>query len=137
MERKPMSYERPGTLGTLIAAAVAILFGSMTILSGGYVLFGGEEARTAAGAIVGYVLWFNFLAGFGYVFAGVGILLRWRSAYWAALVVLTGTLFVFLAFLLHVLTGGAYELRTLAALIARSAVLGWIAMVARSVTGSR
>ena len=127
-----MPNKRPRQLAVLIAALFAILFGSMTILSGGYVLFGGEEARSAAGAVVNYVLWFNFLAGFAYVLVGIGLLLRWRWTYPLALAVLTGTLAVFLAFLLHVLTGGAYELRTLAALIFRTSVLGWIAVVARS-----
>jgi len=124
--------KRPRRFAVLITGLFAILFGSMTILSGGYVLFGGEEARSAAGAVVDYVLWFNFLAGFAYVLVGIGLLLRWRWTYPLALAVLTGTLAVFLAFLLHVLTGGAYELRTLAALIFRTAVLGWIAVVARS-----
>lgn len=127
-----MPNKRPRRFAVLITGLFAILFGSMTILSGGYVLFGGEEARSAAGAVVDYVLWFNFLAGFAYVLVGIGLLLRWRWTYPLALAVLTGTLAVFLAFLLHVLTGGAYELRTLAALIFRTAVLGWIAVVARS-----
>ena len=37
----------------------AILFGVLTILSGGQALFGGEAARAAVGAAVPFVLWFN------------------------------------------------------------------------------
>ncbi len=33
-------------------------------------LFDGEAARTAAGAYVPLVLWFNFIAGFAYVITG-------------------------------------------------------------------
>ena len=62
----------------LIAAIVAVLFGALTIFSGGRALFGGAEARAAVGAAVPFVLWFNFLAGFAYVAAGVGLFLRHR-----------------------------------------------------------
>ncbi|MCK7611107.1 hypothetical protein [Roseibium sediminicola] len=120
---------------SLIAAVFAMLFGSATILSGGWVLFGGDGPRTAAGAVVDYVLWFNFLAGFGYVFAGIGILKRQRWTLWLALAVLTGTFIVFLVFLVHVLAGGAHEIRTFFALIFRLAFLGGMTMIARSVGG--
>ena len=46
-----------------IAAWVAIIFGALTVFSGGRALFGGAEAEAAVGNAVGYVLWFNFLAG--------------------------------------------------------------------------
>ena len=36
-------------------------------------LFGGEAARAAAGQFMPFVLWFNFIAGFAYVVAGVGL----------------------------------------------------------------
>ena len=45
-------------------AGVAVLFGLLTVLSGGRTLFGGEAGRLAAGAIVPFVLWVNFVAGF-------------------------------------------------------------------------
>lgn len=62
-----------------LAAGLAIAFGVATVLEGGHVLFGGAEARAAAGDFVPFVLWFNFAAGFAYVAAGVGALLgrRW------------------------------------------------------------
>jgi hypothetical protein len=40
-------------------AVVTVLFGLLTVLSGGRTLFGGEAARLAAGAIVPFVLWFK------------------------------------------------------------------------------
>lgn len=112
------------------AAIVAVLFGLLTIASGGRALFGGAAAREAAGAYVPFVLWFNFLAGFAYVAAGAGLWLRRRWAAMLALVIAGTTLLVFAAFGVHVLNGGAYEVRTAGAMTLRSLVwiaIGWLA----------
>lgn len=104
------------------ASVLAVLFGLMTIKEGGTVLFGGEAARTAAGAYVPFVLWFNFLAGFAYVVAGLA--LWWRQG-WAAglaLGIALATALVFAAFGVHVVNGGAYETRTMAAMALRTTV---------------
>ena len=45
-------------------------------------LFGGEGARRAAGAIVPFVLWFNFIGGFAYVACGLGLWGRRRRTCW-------------------------------------------------------
>lgn len=58
------------------AAAVAVIFGLLTVLSGGRALFGGADM----GAVVPFVLWFNFLAGFAYVLAGLGL---WYRSSWS------------------------------------------------------
>ena len=50
---------------------VAVGFGLLTIKEGGTILFGDAAARAAAGNYVPFVLWFNFVAGFAYVFAGI------------------------------------------------------------------
>ncbi len=109
-------------------ATVAMVFGALTVFSGGQALFGGAEARAAVGQAVGFVLWFNFLAGFIYVLAGLGLWLgqRWaRSLAWALVI---GTALVAVAFAWHVLDGGGYEPRTVGALALR---LGfWVAVVA-------
>lgn len=57
----------------LAAGIVAVLFGALTVWSGGRALFGGSAARAEVGDAVGFVLWFNFLCGFFYVLAGVGV----------------------------------------------------------------
>ncbi len=113
-----------------IAASVAILFGLLTILSGGRALFGGEVARAAVGDAVPFVLWFNFLAGFAYVVAGIGLFLRHRPAVWISLGILVATVLVFLAFGAHVLQGGAFEMRTVGAMSLRTAVWAVISFVA-------
>lgn len=65
------------TDGLLRAAAIiAILFGLLSLLASGSVPFGGPAVAEMAGRAVPFVLWFNFLAGFGYVAAGGGLLIR-------------------------------------------------------------
>lgn len=117
-----------GGRGLRVAAAVAVTFGMLTIGEGGRVLFSSEAARLAAGRYVPFVLWFNFLAGFAYVVAGAGLWARRRWAVWLALSVAVGTAAVFAAFIVHILLGGAFETRTLAAMILRTAV--WVVLSA-------
>lgn len=119
------------------AAAVAVLFGVATVVSGGRTLFGGPEARQAAGAIVPFVLWFNFAAGFAYVVAGLGLWGRWRWSVPLAVAIAVATALVFAAFGVHVLTGGAYEARTAGAMALRTLVWVAIAWIGYRVSPSR
>lgn len=121
-----MKTRGEGTLWIRLASIVAVLFGLLTIQEGGAVIFWSETARRAAGQYVPFVVWFNFLAGFAYVLAGIGLWLRrpWAAAVAAAIA--ASTLVVFVTFGLHVASGGAYELRTVVAMSLRSAV--WIAI---------
>ena len=104
-----------------------MVFGALTVFSGGRALFGDAAARAAVGQAVGFVLWFNFLAGFFYVLAGLGL---WLGQPWArhlAWALVIGTALVAAAFAWHVLNGGGFEPRTVGALALR---LGfWIAVV--------
>ena len=114
-----------------VISMLAVVFGLMTLKEGGAVLFGSGEARTAAGNYVPFVLWFNFVAGFAYVVAGVGIWLQRRWAAGLALVIAAATALVFAAFGVHVLAGGDYELRTVVAMSLRTLVWAAIALIAR------
>ena len=116
--------------GLRLAAAVAVVFGLMTLLEGGGVLFGGEAARLAAGSYVPFVLWFNFLAGFVYVIAGAGLWARRRWSALLALAIAACTAMVFAALGIHILLGGAFEARTVAAMTLRTAV--WAAIFAHT-----
>jgi hypothetical protein len=107
-------------------AVAAMAFGMLTVFSGGRALFGSAGARADLGNIVPFVLWFNFMAGFVYVLAGVGLLQARRWAVPVSMLLAVSTLLVFLAFAAHALTGGAFEMRTVGALSIRS--LFWIAV---------
>ncbi|RQP11286.1 MAG: hypothetical protein EAS51_06490, partial [Microbacteriaceae bacterium] len=114
-----------------IAAIVAAIFGLLTVVSGGRTLFGGVDM----GAVVPFVLWFNFVAGFAYVLAGIGL---WRGAGWAPILSLgiaVATAAVSAAFLWHVLSGGAWEARTMGAMILRTGVWAAVAGWARGLSG--
>ncbi|MCB2000752.1 MAG: hypothetical protein KDH91_10270 [Rhodoferax sp.] len=102
-----------------ILAVVGLAFGVLTIASGARALFGDAAARAAVGNAVPYVLWFNFLAGFAYVAAGIGL---WWTQRWAvvlAAMLALATAAIATAFGFHVLGGGAYEMRTVGALALR------------------
>lgn len=112
-----------------IISMIALVFGIATIRSGGSVLFS-EEAARAAGNSVYFVVWFNFLAGFVYLIAGAGFFFmqRW-SFYISGLIALT-TLAVFSAFVAYILTGEAYEIRTVGAMVLRSVL--WVMLTVAS-----
>jgi len=112
-----------------VLSIVAILFGLMTIKEGGAVLLGNEEAVAAAGNYVPFVLWFNFLSGFAYIAAGVGLWLQQRWAVWLAIAIAAAIMITFAAFGMHINTGGAYEQRTLVAMGMRTGVWLVIAVV--------
>lgn len=114
------------TIVIWILTVIAILFGLLTIKSGGQVLFGGNSYQKAAGNYVLFVVWFNFLAGFVYLVAGAGIWARQRWAVWLSLLIVIATIIVFAFFGLHILEGGEYETRTVAAMSLRSLV--WISI---------
>lgn len=112
-------------------AVVALIFGVLTIFSGARGLFGGAQQQAALGAYVGFVLWFNFLAGFAYVIGGLGL---WRRHAWAfhlSWAIAGATALVFALFGLHMASGGDYELRTVAAMTLRLAIWVGIAWIAR------
>ena len=107
-------------------AAVVVLFGVLTILSGGRAIFGDADARAAVGNAVAFVLWFNFLCGFAYILAGIGLFMWKRWAAPLSVGIAIATVLVFVVFGWHVAMGGAFEMRTVGAMILRSGV--WIAI---------
>ena len=118
------------------AAILAVLFGVLTIISGGRVLFN-TDAQQTAGNYVDFVLWFNFGAGFAYVVTGIGL---WQLEKWAvrlAGLIAAATLLVFAAFGFHILGGGSYEFRTVAAMGLRSVVWLIIAVAAKRSIANR
>ena len=127
-----MRVERHIWSWTIRAVAFfAGVFGVLTIKEGSSVLFGGAEA----GAYVPFVLWFNFLAGFVYIIAAVGL---WLHRHWAVLLsvlLASTTAMVFAAFGIHVANGGAYEMRTVWAMTLRTSFWAVIAILASASLG--
>ena len=111
----------------LTVAAVALIFGLMTIASGGKVLFGSDAARAAAGDYLPFVVWFNFIAGFAYVVAAAGLATGQAWAARLALFIALATAFAFLVFGLLAMTGTPYEPRTVGAMTLRTALWAGIA----------
>lgn len=123
-----MKVHTPTSWPLRIAAGVAVVFGLLTILSGGRALFGGPAAEAAAGDAVPFVLWFNFLSGFVYVLAGAGIAMRRRWAVTISIALAAAIAVVFVLFGLHVYRGGGFEMRTVGAMSLR--LLVWVAIAA-------
>ncbi len=113
------------------AAILALVFGAMTIVSGGSVLFGADVVRAQAGDVVPFVLWFNFFAGFAYVIAGVGIWMRARWAFALSIAIALSTLGIAAAFTIVAASGTAFEMRTVGALILRFAIWMGISILIR------
>ena len=127
--RDPKSF-RPRW--ALVSSFIAGAFGIVTIIVGGRALFDGTAGK-AAGNIVPFVLWFNFIAGFAYVIAGIGLFLWKRWAAQLSAVIAVATIAVFVAFGVHVFLGGAFEARTVGAMTLRSIL--WIAIAITACRG--
>jgi hypothetical protein len=128
---RTMTMQSSRSWPLMVAAVVAVVFGILTIVSGGRVLFGGATAQAAAGDVVPFVLWFNFLSGFVYVLAGVGITMGRRWAVTLSIALAAAIAAVFALFGLHVYQGSAFEMRTVGAMSLR--LLVWIAIAAVAV----
>ncbi len=122
-----MSIKSERSISIWIITTVAVLFGLLTIKSGGSVLFIDGPARQAAGNYVPFVLWFNFLAGFVYIIAGLGLWMQKQWAVWLSVFIALATLAIFAIFGIVVLNGEAYEVRTVAAMSLRTVVWALIA----------
>ena len=124
------SSTRPRNLSVWAISVVAVVFCLLTIQEGGAVLFGSIEARAAAGNYVPFVVWFNFLAGFAYVVAGVGLFMQRRWAMWLAVAIVVATAFTSAALGVVIWAGDPFEQRTVFAMGLRTVVWMVIAIVA-------
>ncbi len=125
-----MTICKPCSLWMRAISVIAIGFGVLTIKEGGAVLVGNEAALAAAGNYVPFVVWFNFVAGFAYVVAGVGLWLQRRWAAWLAFAIATATALIFAVFGAYIYTGGIHEMRTVIAMSMRTIVWVLIAAIA-------
>jgi hypothetical protein len=118
------------SIGIWIITSIAVVFGLLTIKSGGSVLFVDGTFREEAGNYVPFVVWFNFLAGFAYLVAGGGLWMQKHWAVWISMFIVVATLVVFAILGMHILNGEVYEARTIAAMSLRTVVWALIAMFA-------
>jgi len=125
-----MSMKSDRSIGIWIITSIAVLFGLLTIKSGGSVLFIDGTFREEAGNYVPFVLWFNFFAGFAYIIAGCGLWMQKHWAVWISIFIVVATLVVFAILGIHIIKGGMYEVRTIVAMSLRTVVWALIAMFA-------
>jgi len=125
---KSMKSDR--SIGIWIITVIAVVFGLLTIKSGGTVLFVDGTFREEVGNYVPFVVWFNFLAGFVYIVAGGGLWVQKHWAVWISIFIVVAILAVFAILGIHILKGGMYEVRTIAAMSLRTVVWALIAMFA-------
>ena len=111
-------------------AVIAMIFGVMTVFSGGSVLFGPAEAREWAGSYIRFVVWFNFLAGGAYVAAATGLWLRKKWAAHLSILIMVATAVAATGFSIVVLRGEAFEMRTVGALAFRFIFWAAVALLA-------
>ncbi|KAF0228117.1 MAG: hypothetical protein FD175_2223 [Beijerinckiaceae bacterium] len=109
---------------------VAVVFGITSLVSGGMTLFGSAEARAAAGAVVPFILWFNFFSAPVYIAAGMGLMMWRRWGAQTSLLMLVMLLAASVALLIHIAGGGTYELRTVFAMMLRVALWAGIVFLA-------
>lgn len=117
--------------GSHVTAAVLGLFGLVTLVTSGAVLFNIGGASEAAGRYVPVVVWMNFFAAFLYLAATYGFLARkaWTPAVLAMALVLLGVAAI--GFFVHVRAGGDHEQRTMGALVFRIFVTAMLYAAAR------
>ena len=116
-----------------IVATIGLIFGAATLFSGGRVLFGSEAVQQTYGNYMPFVVWFNFIAGFAYIAAAIGLYGQAPWAAWLARLIVLATVLVAVAFGINIYLGEAYEMRTVGALALRTSVWLVIACIARQV----
>ena len=117
-----------GVITLRILPVIAVVFGLLTLKEGGTVIFDIGSARQAAGNFVPFVVWFNFLSGFFYIIAGIGLWIQKRWALSLSIALLIGIVITYIFLGIHVLNGGLYEMRTVYAMALRTFVWSVISL---------
>ncbi len=131
------STKQKRSLSVWIISVIAVVFGLMTLKEGGSVVFGVGEAQAAAGNYIPFIVWFNFLAGFAYVIAGIGLWLQQRWAMGLAVAIAAATALASVALGVIILSGTPFEQRTVFAMGLRTVLWATIAAVAWRRQGPR
>lgn len=109
---------------------LAILFGIATIISGGNAILALHGVSRPDDAVVPFVLYFNFAAGFAYIANGTGLILRRHWAPTLAAFIAVATIIVFAGLGVWIFVGNAYETKTVIAMTLRAAFWSSASVVA-------
>lgn len=116
-----------------VLGGVAVLFGIATVISGGSNMLALLQAPDSALKIVPFVLFFNFAAGFAYVAAGIGMILKRRWARKLAITIAAANVLVLAGLGAWILSDRPYEMRTVVAMSLRT--MFWLAAGLVSLSG--
>lgn len=117
-----------------VLGGVAVLFGIATVISGGSNILTLWQAPDSASKIVPFVLFFNFAAGFAYVAAGIGVILKRRWARTLAIAIVAANMLVLAGLGVWILSDRPYEMRTVVAMSFRTVF--WLAAAIVSLPGN-
>ncbi len=93
-----------------------ILFGALTVFSGGRHLLNWNELQSAGKNFHLWILVFNFIAGFFYIAAGISLLKEKDWSRFLVYSITSATAVFYTAFIFLVLNGSSYEKQTLYAM---------------------
>lgn len=108
--------------GTNLAIAALLTFGLLTVFMAGSVIFDLFGIREKEGNYISFIVWANFICGILYLVAGYGWLKKRSWAAWLMLLAVVILIISFGALLIFINSGKAYENKTLAAMVFRTAV---------------
>lgn len=112
----------PSSKTLTIMTIIALVFGLLTVYSGGDVLFVDGAGRERAGNYLYVIVWFNFMAGFVYILAAYCLYKQKLIALMLSKAIAISTLIAFIGLLIYVYFGGVYEVRTIGAMVLRFSV---------------
>ncbi len=113
-----------------IAALVIGAFGFLTLYLSTSIIFDLGNMREQQGNYVPFVIWVNFICSFIYIATAYGFL---KSKTWVTKIMATSVvllIFTFIAFQIHVQSGGIYKSDTNGALIFRTSISAIITLIA-------
>lgn len=118
-----------------LLAVILTGFGLLTLFLSASVIFDLFGIRTQEGNYVLFIVWSNFICSLLYFFAAYGFI---KSKKWTAkLLIISAVILIsaFIGLLIHINSGGIYEIKTIGAMIFRIivtlvfAAFAWFALI--------
>lgn len=105
-----------------LLASILTVFGLLTLFLSSSIILDLFDIREKEGNYVLSVVWANFISSLLYLWAAYGFIKAKRWTVWPLLVSTVILIISFIALLIHVNSGGIYEVKTIGAMIFRIAV---------------